>query len=198
MCILHIILCLWIFPFFSIIIQVWFQNRRARHRRATLKKTSTSSPISDERVHDQGLSSVTGNTRKRKFPCDVDDVENTPPPSKKLAVVSPSMSVDFLSRSSRSSGSTSSPYRRWTDEVMNLQRTTPRYTHGGATSPLMSVDFLSRSSRSPSPSTSWLTARPGISPALTTRSLPSSCYAWPGHPYIFMLSSWEQIANSPM
>ena len=103
-------------------------------------------------VNNHESSTATTTSRKRKSPCDIIDLENPTPPAKKLVTVPPSMSVDFLSRSSRSleSSSPASPdYRSSECGAIHLQQTTSRDTHRGATSPLMSVDFLARSSRSP-------------------------------------------------
>ena len=118
--------------------QVWFQNRRARLRRTSLKAMSAQQPAD--------LSTVFATNRKRKSPCEVVELENSGPPSKKLVTVSPSMSVDFLSRSSRSPESSSSASPRSSEcGAIHLQERTSRGTHRCATSPLMSVDFLARS-----------------------------------------------------
>ncbi|XP_071485448.1 uncharacterized protein [Diadema antillarum] len=131
-------------------IQVWFQNRCSRLRRTSLHSLCTRPNISDNQIN--RLTDITGaessskGKRKRSTECDVIDQENTPPP-KKLAINASPMSVDFLSRSSRSPDSWST--FRISDErdIMSLQQTTSHRKQQGATNPLMFVDFLSRSSR---------------------------------------------------
>ena len=143
-------------------------------------------------VNDHGSSSATATNRKRKSPCDIIDLENPTPPAKKLVTVPPSMSVDFLSRSSRSpeSSSPASPgYRSSEYGVIHLQQTTSRDTHRGATSPLMSVDFLARSSRSPH------------TPRVAAGT--ESAFAAPvglGHPHLYYILYWSThpIASSFM
>ena len=154
--------------------QVWFQNRRARLRRTSPKAMSDQLPATKTCVNDSSVSFI---NRKRKFPCDIVDLDNLTPASKKLVTVPPSMAVDFLSRSSRSPGSTSpAPPDHYSSEcgAIHLQQTTSRDTHRTATSPLMSVDFLAHSSRSPL--THWAAAG--------TRFVFSSPVGL-GHPYIY-------------
>ncbi|XP_071499593.1 uncharacterized protein [Diadema antillarum] len=124
-------------------IQVWFQNRRSRLRRASLNSLSTRLDTNNQI---KGPESSSTGKRKRSTECDVIDHQNTPPP-KKFAINDSAMSVDFLSRSSRPSDSWST--FRISDErdVINLPQTTSHRKQQGATNPLMSVDFLSRSSR---------------------------------------------------
>ncbi|XP_071499594.1 uncharacterized protein [Diadema antillarum] len=124
-------------------IHVWFQNRRSRHRRSFLKSFS---PSIDNRL---GVAeSETHCLRKRKHfaTTDVIDQESTPQP-KKFAIDDSPMSVDFLSRSSRSLDSWSTLRINEKRDIMSLQQTTSHRRQQGATNPLMSVDFLSRSSR---------------------------------------------------
>ena len=142
-----------------LIFQVWFQNRRSRLRRASLASRSVPLHIIKKDVvdHPSQVIDLSVITRKRKTPCDIVEVDQTTPPAKKMNVVSSSFSVDFLSRSSRSTSDstmTSPGLHHLYRGVIQLQHRTPRDSTNGATSPLMSVDFLSRSSRSPSPSTS--------------------------------------------
>ncbi|XP_071485441.1 uncharacterized protein [Diadema antillarum] len=130
-------------------IQVWFQNRRSRLRRASLNSLSTRLDTNNQinRPSDiEGPESSSTGKRKRSTECDVIDHQNTPPP-KKVAINDSAMSVDFLSRSSRSPDSWST--FRISDErdILSLQQTTSHRKRQGATNPLMSVDFLSRSSR---------------------------------------------------
>ncbi|XP_071485440.1 uncharacterized protein [Diadema antillarum] len=124
-------------------IHVWFQNRRSRHRRSSLKSFS---PSIDNRL---GVAeSETHCLRKRKHfaTTDVIDQESTPQP-KKFAIDDSPMSVDFLSRTSRSPDSWSTLRINEKRDIMSLQQTTSHRTQQGATNPLMCVDFLSRSSR---------------------------------------------------
>nr|BBK09440.1 paired-like class homeodomain transcription factor Micro1/Pmar1 related [Prionocidaris baculosa] len=86
-------------------IQVWFQNRRARHRCAT-RTAATMSSVSPSGVTTSKDASTTRMRRngyqKRKSPYDV--MAGTPtstPPCKKTGNISPLMSIDFLARSSR-------------------------------------------------------------------------------------------------
>ncbi|XP_072163941.1 uncharacterized protein [Diadema setosum] len=136
-------------------IHVWFQNRRSRHRPSSLK---SSSPSINNRL-DVAESEIDCLRKRKRFATsDVIDQENTPPP-KKFAINDSSMSVDFLSSSSRSPGSWST--FRISDErdIPSLQQTTSHRKQQGAINPLMSVDFLSRSSRPtssyPSPYREW-------------------------------------------
>nr|XP_054766782.1 paired mesoderm homeobox protein 2A-like [Lytechinus pictus] len=167
-------------------IMVWFQNRRARIRRASLVSCSAHQPVIKKDVNNYprlrpsnevNLSFVSS---KRKTPCDVDEVNQTTPPSKKLGVVSSKFSVDFLAESSRStseSTTVSSDPHLQCHGVTQLHCTTSRDSTKGATSPLMSVDFLSRSSRSPPSSAEYL------------HRTPSSFYTPMGyHPYVFCIN----------
>nr|XP_054775345.1 uncharacterized protein LOC129283664 [Lytechinus pictus] len=98
--------------------------------------------------HEVNLSFVSS---KRKTPCDVNEVNQTTPPTKKSGVVSSKFSVDFLAESSRSTSeltTVSSDPHLQCHGVTQLHCTTSRHSTKGATSPLMSVNFLSRSSRS--------------------------------------------------
>ena len=139
-------------------------------------------------VNDHDSSFISAASRKRKSPCDIIDLETTTPPAQKLITVPPSMSVDFLSRSSRSpeSSSPASPgYRSSECGVIHLHQTTSRDTHRGATSPLMSVDFLARSSRSPH------THRNAV-------GLPGTEFAFTapvglGHPYVYYILYWTRV-----
>ncbi|XP_071499583.1 uncharacterized protein [Diadema antillarum] len=127
-------------------IQVWFQNRRSRVRRASLNSLSTRPDIRGNQINRpsdvEGPESSSKEKRKRSTECDVIDQENTSPP-KKLTINASPMSVDFLSRSSRSPGSWST--FRISDErdIISLRQTTSHQKQQGATNPLMSVDFLS-------------------------------------------------------
>nr|XP_054775346.1 uncharacterized protein LOC129283665 [Lytechinus pictus] len=89
-------------------------------------------------------------SRKRKTPCDADEVNQTTPPTKKLGVVSSKFSVDFLAKAVDRRQS-QRPFHRThifnVTGVTQLHCTTSRDSTKGATSPLMSVDF-SLSSRS--------------------------------------------------
>ncbi|XP_790793.1 paired mesoderm homeobox protein 2A [Strongylocentrotus purpuratus] len=173
-------------------ILVWFQNRRSRLRRASLVSSSTHQPVikKDDIGHPriqpaQLVIDLAVIGRKRKTMCDIVDVDQTTPPTKKMNIVSPAFSVDFLSRSSRSTSDSTMPssdrhhlYR----DVTQLQQKTPRDWTKGATSPMMSVDFLSRSSRSPSPSTSRYNAE-------HLYRTPSSFSTPMGyHPYVFYVN----------
>ncbi|XP_041457432.1 homeobox protein ceh-37-like [Lytechinus variegatus] len=167
-------------------IMVWFQNRRARVRRASLVSCSAHQPQVEKDVdnprrqpsNEVDLSFV---RRKRKTLCDVDEVNQTTPPTKKLGVVSSKFSVDFLAESSRStseSTTVSSDPHLQCHGVTQLHRTTSRdSTKGATTSPLMSVDFLSRSSRSPPSRAEYL------------HRTPSSFYTpMSYHPYVFCIN----------
>ncbi|XP_072163933.1 uncharacterized protein [Diadema setosum] len=163
-------------------IQVWFQNRRSRLRRASLNSLSARPGISHNQIvrstDIEGPESSSRGKHKRSTECDVIDQENTPPP-KKLAINDSPMSIDFLSRSSRSPGSWST--FRISDErdIMSLQQTTSHRKQQGATNPLMSVDFLSRSSRPTSPFPSPY--REG-----SLHHSPSPFYMF-SHPYVFVI-----------
>ncbi|XP_063951625.1 diencephalon/mesencephalon homeobox protein 1-like [Lytechinus pictus] len=165
---------------------VWFQNRRARVRRASLVLCSAHQPVIKKDVYNPRLQpsnevDLSAVSRKRKTPCDADEVNQTTPPTKKLGVVSSKFSVDFLAKSSRSTSESttvsSDPHLQF-HGVTQLHCTTSRDSTKGATSPLMSVDFLSRSSRSPSPSSAEYLHR-----------TPSSFYTPMGyHPYVFCIN----------
>ncbi|XP_072163947.1 homeobox protein Mix.2-like [Diadema setosum] len=159
-------------------IQVWFQNRRSRLRRASLNSLSARPDISDKKIN--RLSDIAGPQRKRKrsTECDVIDQENTPPP-KKFAINDSPMSVDFLSRSSRSPDSWSTFCISDERDVINLQQTTSHRKQQGATNPLMSVDFLSRSSR---PTSSY----PSPYRQGSLHHSPSPFYMF-SHPYVFVV-----------
>ncbi|XP_071485445.1 uncharacterized protein [Diadema antillarum] len=163
-------------------IQVWFQNRRSRLRRASLNSLSARPDTRDNQINRstdiKGTESSSTRNRKRSTECDVIDQENTPPP-KKLAINDSPMSVNFLSRSSRSPGSWST--FRISDErdTLSLQQTTSHQKRQGATNPLMSVDFLSRSSR---PTSSY----PSPYREGSLYHSPSPFYMV-GHPYVFVV-----------
>ncbi|XP_071485446.1 uncharacterized protein [Diadema antillarum] len=163
-------------------IQVWFQNRRSRLCRASLNSLSARPDVSynqiDRPTDIKGTESSSTRKRKRSTECDVIDQENTPPP-KKLAINDSPMSIDFLSRSSRSPDSWST--FRISDErdILSLQQTTSHRKRQGATNPLMSVDFLSRSSR---PTSSY----PSPYREGSLYHSPSPFYMV-GHPYVFVV-----------
>nr|XP_054766942.1 dorsal root ganglia homeobox protein-like [Lytechinus pictus] len=167
-------------------IMVWFQNRRARVRRASLVSCSAHQPVIKKDVYNPRLQpsnevDLSAVSRKRKTPCDADEVNQTTSPTKKLRVVSSKFSVDFLAESSRStseSSTVSSDPHLQCHGVTQLHCTTSRDSTKGATSPLMSVDLLPRSSRSPSPSSAEYLHR-----------TPSSFYTPMGyHPYVFCIN----------
>ncbi|XP_072163943.1 uncharacterized protein [Diadema setosum] len=142
-------------------IQVWFQNRRSRLRRASLNSLSTRLDTNNQinRPSDiEGPESSSTGKRKRSTECDVIDHQNTLPP-KKFAINESAMSVDFLSRRSRPSDPWSTFRTSDERDVINLPQTTSHRKQQGATNPLMSVDFLSRSSQPtssyPSPYREW-------------------------------------------
>eukprot|EP00057_Strongylocentrotus_purpuratus_P033271 XP_790816.1 PREDICTED: homeobox protein ceh-37-like [Strongylocentrotus purpuratus] len=172
-------------------ILAWFQNRRTRLRRASLLSSSAYQPVIKKdnvdhpRIQPTQVIDLAVIGRKRKTMCDIVDVDQTTPPTKKKNIVSPAFSVDYLSRSSRSTSDSTMPssgrhhlYR----DVIQLQQKTPRDWTKGATSRLMSVDFLSRSSRSPSSSTSRYSAE-------HLYRTPSSFSTPMGyHPYVFYVN----------
>ncbi|XP_072163940.1 uncharacterized protein [Diadema setosum] len=162
-------------------IQVWFQNRRSRLRRASLNSLSTRLDTNNQinRPSDiEGPESSCKGKRKRSTKCDVIDQENTPSP-KKFAINDSAMSVDFLSRSSRSPDSWSTFRISEECDVITLQHTTSHRKQQGATNPLMSVDFLSRSSR---PTSSY----PSPYREGSLYHSPSPFYMF-GHPYVFVV-----------
>nr|BAD72873.1 homeobox protein [Hemicentrotus pulcherrimus] len=172
-------------------ILVWFQNRRSRLRRASFVPSSVHQPVIKKddvdhpRIQPSQVIDLSAIGRKRKRSCDTVEVDQTTPPFKKMNIVSSTFSVDFLSRSSRSTSDstmTSSGRHHLYRDVIQLQQKTPRDPTKGATSPLMSVDFLSRSSRSPSPSTSRYNAE-------HLYRTPSSFSTLMGyHPYVFYVN----------
>ncbi|XP_071485451.1 uncharacterized protein [Diadema antillarum] len=163
-------------------IQVWFQNRRSRLRRASLNSLSAQPDTSDNQINRptdiKGTESSSTGKRKRSTECDVIDQENTPPP-KKSAINDSPMSIDFLSRSSRSPGSWSTFRISQERDIISLQQTTSHRKQQGATNPLMSVDFLSRSSR---PTSSY----PSQYREGSLYHSPSPFYVF-GHPYVFVV-----------
>ncbi|XP_072163945.1 uncharacterized protein [Diadema setosum] len=163
-------------------IQVWFQNRRSRLRRASLNSLSARPDIRDKKIDIPsdiaGPQFASKGKRKRSTECDVIDQENTPPP-KKFAINDSPMSVDFLSRSSRSPDSWSTFRISEERDVINLQQTTSHRKQQGATNPLMSVDFLSRSSR---PTSSY----PSPYREGSLYHTPSPFHMF-GHPYVFVV-----------
>ena len=170
------------------VIQVWFGNRRSRLRRDSLVSRSARLPVIEKddvghrRIQPSEIVDFSAIGRKRKTPCDIVELDQTPPPTKKMNIVSSSFSVNFLSRSSRStsdSTTTSSGLHHLYRDAIQLQHRTPRDSTNGATSPLMSVDFLSRSSRSPFPSTSRYNAEH------LYRTPPSFYTPMGHHPYVF-------------
>lgn len=173
-------------------ILVWFQNRRSGLRRALLFQARAAhqpvikkDDIDHPRIQPSQVIDLAVIGRKRKRSCDTVEVDQTTPPTKKMNIVSSTLSFDFFSRSSRSRSDSTMPssgrhhvYR----DVIQLQHMTPRDWTKGATSPLMSVDFLSRSSRSPSPSTSRYNAE-------HLYRTPSSFSTPMGyHPYVFYVN----------
>ncbi|XP_071499580.1 uncharacterized protein [Diadema antillarum] len=163
-------------------IQVWFQNRHSRLRRTSLKSLSARPDTRDNQINRpigiKGMESSSTGKRKRSTECDVIDQENTPPP-KKSAINDSPMSVDFLSRSSRSPDSWSTFRISEEHDVINLPQTTSHRKQQGATNTLMSVDFLSRSSR---PTSSYQSPyREG-----SLYHSPSPFYMF-GHPYAFVV-----------
>ncbi|NP_999673.2 paired class homeodomain repressor [Strongylocentrotus purpuratus] len=172
-------------------ILVWFQNRRARLRRASLVSSSAHQPvikkddIDHPRIQPARVIDLAVIGRKRKRSCDTVEVDQTTPPTKKMNSVSPTFSVDFLSRSSRSRSDSTMPSsgrHHLHHDVIQLQHKSPHDSTKGAKSPLMSVDFLSRSSRSPSPSKSRYNAE-------HLYRTPSSFSTPMGyHPYVFYVN----------
>ncbi|XP_071499578.1 uncharacterized protein [Diadema antillarum] len=163
-------------------IQVWFQNRRSRLRRASLNSLSARPDISYNQINRstdiKGTESSSTRKRKRSTECDVIDQENTTPP-KKSAINDSPMSVDFLSRSSRSPDSWSTFRISEEHDVINLPQTTSHRKQQGATNPLMSVDFLSRSSR---PTSSY--PSPYREGSLQHIQSPFCMFS---HPYVFVV-----------
>ncbi|XP_072163937.1 uncharacterized protein [Diadema setosum] len=162
-------------------IRVWFQNRRARYRRAA-RTSDPVQPVSGMRHIDNEFAETEveyNRKRKRSSTGDVIDQENTPPP-KKFDINNSPMSVDFLSCSSRSPDSWSTFRISDESDVISLQQTTSHRKQQGATNPLMSVDFLSRSSR---PTSSYPSTKAGF------YYTPAPFYMSIGHRFVYIIPS---------
>ncbi|XP_071499579.1 uncharacterized protein [Diadema antillarum] len=162
-------------------IRVWFQNRRARYRRA-VRTSEPVQPVAGMNHIDKEFTQPEveySRKRKRLSTCDVIDQENTPPP-KKSAINDSPMSVNFLSRSSRSPDSWSTFCISKEHDVINLPQTTSHQKQQGATNPLMSVDFLSRSSR---PTSSYPSTKASL------YYTPAPFYTSFGHRFVYIIPS---------
>ncbi|XP_071499576.1 uncharacterized protein [Diadema antillarum] len=164
-------------------IRVWFQNRRARYRRAVRTSDPVQSVTGMSRIDNVFAEPEVEYSRKRKRSSTFDVIEReiTPPP-KKFAINDSPMSVDFLSRSSRSPKSWSSFRISKERDIINLQQTTSHRKQQGATNPLMSVDFLSRSSRQ-------ISSHPSIKASLYYCTTPAPFYTSIGHRFVYIIPS---------
>nr|QEQ51102.1 paired class homeodomain repressor [Heliocidaris erythrogramma] len=127
----------------STLYHVWFQNRRSRLRRASLVSSTAyqqlikKDNVDHPRFRPSQVIDLSVIGRKRKIPCGSVEVDQITPPIKKMNMVSSTYSVDFLSRSSRSTSDstmTSSGRHPLYRDVIQLQHRTPRDSTNGATS----------------------------------------------------------------